>query len=298
MGGRDVAHESAATREDGRPVGIVVAMDAELRHLLEQLDVDREERDGIWLDRHAAVAGVPLVVVRSGMGMVNAAAATERLIGRHAPRAVLNFGCSGAHRRDVLPGDVVIGERSVNHSAVHILPDGSELYKGVAYEVGGETMSPSDLPSDPGLVALAHAAAADWAPDPWPREAGWPDGVPYRTPVIHAGAVASADIWTQAHARLDLLHGRHGTLCEDMEAAAIAQVCALHGVPFLPVKDISNNEFHAATDIDGAFAAFPTAEVGKRAAALLLRVIPALAALAPVAAGGTPASGRPEAGIA
>lgn len=256
-----------------RPVGVVVAMEAELRHLVERVTVAREATDGIWLDRHATVDGVPLVLVCSGMGMVNAAAATERLIGRHAPRAVLNFGCSGAHRRDILPGDVVIGERSVNHGAVHILPDGSELYTGVAYEIGGETMAPSDLASDPGLLALAGEAADGWRPEPWPREAGWPAAIPYRAPEVHAGAVASADIWTQAHARLDLLHGRHGTLCEDMEAAAIAQVCARHGVPFLPLKDISNNEFHAATDIDGAFAAFPAAEVGKRAAALLLRLV-------------------------
>jgi adenosylhomocysteine nucleosidase len=247
-------------------------MEAELRHLL-AAGVEREVADSIWLDRHLTVAGVPLVAVCSGMGMVNAAAATERLIGAHRPRAVLNFGCSGAHRRDILPGDVVIGERSVHHAAVHILASGEELFVGGRYEVGGETMEAADLPSDPALLALAREAAAGWTPEPWPPAAGWPATVPYREPLVHAGAVASADVWTQAHARLDLLHQRHGTLCEDMEAAAIAQVCARHGVPFLTIKDISNNEYHAATDIAAGFTAFPTAEVGKRAAALLLRVV-------------------------
>jgi adenosylhomocysteine nucleosidase len=259
----------------GHPIGIVVAMDAELRHLIERIEITREEQDGIWLDRRAEVGGHPLVIVRSGMGMVNAAAATERLIHVHKPRAIINFGCSGAHRRDVLPGDVVIGDRSVNHGAVHILASGEELYKGVAYEVGGETMSSSDLRSDPELVGLAHRAAQGWTPEPWPREAGWPESVPYCEPHVHVGAVASADIWTQAHARLDLLHDRHGTLCEDMEAAAIAQVCAMHGTPFVPIKDISNNEYHAATDLIGDFAEFPTAEVGKRAASLVLRMLKA-----------------------
>ncbi len=256
-----------------RPIGIVVAMDAELRHLLERVEVSHEEQDGIWLDRHAEVSRHPLVILRSGMGMVNAAAATERLIHAHQPRAIINYGCSGSHRRDVLPGDVVIGDRSVNHGAVHILAGGEELFKGSAYDVGGETMSSSDLRSDSELVGLAHRAASGWQPESWPREAGWPDDVPYRNPEIHTGAVASADIWTQAHARLDLLHGRHGTLCEDMEAAAIAQVCAMHETPFLPVKDISNNEYHAATDLAGDFAEFPTEEVGKRAATLVLRML-------------------------
>lgn len=254
-------------------IGIIVAMDAELRHLLESIDIASQKQDGIWLDRHAEVGGHQLVILRSGMGMVNAAAATERLIQVHQPRAIINYGCSGAHRRDVLPGDVVIGDRSVNHGAVHILASGEELFKGSAYDVGGETMSSSDLRSDSELVGLAHCAANDWQPDPWPREAGWPKAVPYREPEIHTGAVASADIWTQAHARLDLLHGRHATLCEDMEAAAIAQVCAMHATPFLPIKDISNNEYHAATDLAGDFAEFPTEEVGKRAAMLVLRML-------------------------
>jgi adenosylhomocysteine nucleosidase len=247
-------------------------MEAELRHLL-AVGVEREVADGIWLDRHLAVAGVPLVAVCSGMGMVNAAAATERLIGAHRPRAVLNFGCSGAHRRDVLPGDVVIGEATVHHGAVHILASGEEHFVAAASEVGGELFPAREWPADPTLLALAKEAAAGWTPEPWPVEAGWPATVPYREPVVHAGAVASADVWTQAHARLDLLHQRHGTLCEDMEAAAIAQVCARHGVPFLTIKDISNNEYHAATDIAGGFTGFPTAEVGKRAAALLVRVV-------------------------
>ncbi|MDP9356336.1 MAG: hypothetical protein M3R02_13835, partial [Chloroflexota bacterium] len=120
---------------DHRPVGLVVAMDAELHHLLERIEIEREERDGPWLDRFARVAGVPLVVIRSGMGMVNAAAATERLINAHRPRAMLNFGCAGAHRRDVLQGDVVIGERSVHHAALHILPSGEEVHQGMHVEV-------------------------------------------------------------------------------------------------------------------------------------------------------------------
>jgi len=263
----------APLRRRPSTIGIVVAMEAELVHLLAAVRIEAEGRDGPWLERHARLGRNELVIVRSGMGMVNAAAATEGLITRHRPDAIVNYGCSGAHRRDVLPGDVVIGDRAVNHSAVHILATGEELFKGSEYEVGGETMAASDLASDPALLERTHRAAAGWSPEPWPREAGWPAGVPYRDPVVHTGPIASADIWTQAHARLDLLHGRHGTLCEDMEAAAIAQVCALHVLPFLTVKDISNNEYHASTDLAGGFGEFPTAEVGKRAAALVVRVL-------------------------
>lgn len=259
------------------PIGIIVAMDAELHHLMDRFPDPTEEADGIWIDRFAEVDGLPIVAVRCGIGMVNAAAATERLINRHQPRAVVNFGCTGAHRRDILPGDVVIGTATVNRGSVHILPDGSEYYVGPSYEVGGEQVIAAELPADPSLLALAERAAQDEHPVPWPRDVGWPPTVTYREPRIFSGVVGSSDSWTQNTARIDRFHQRHQTLCEDMEAAAIAQICALHGVPFLTIKDISNNEYLAATDITGGFTDFPTAEVGRRAADLVYRILTMLA---------------------
>lgn len=266
-------HPSPTTHH---PIGIVVAMQAELRHLLEHVVVERTAEDGPWLDSFATVNGIPVAMVRSGMGMVNAAAATERLINTHHPHAVVNFGCTGAHRRDILAGDVVIGTRTVHHSKLHVLANGDELFEARGGDVGGESWHPTVLDTDPALVEVARAAADGWTPELWP-EAFWPASVPPRDPQVHEGPVASADIWTQHVPRLDVLHDRHGTLCEDMEAAAMAQICGFHQVPFLTIKDLSNNEFHASTDIAGGFTDFPTEEVGKRAAALTLRLLHHLA---------------------
>ena len=56
-----------------------------------------------------------------------------------------------------------------------------------------------------------------------------------------------------------------------MEAAAIALTCASHAVPFLTIKDISNNEQRRLSDS----AAFKTAvgEIGRRAAALVMALL-------------------------
>ena len=43
------------------------------------------------------------------------------------------------------------------------------------------------------------------------------------------------------------MHQTHHTLCEEMESQAIASVCRTFGVPFLAIKDISNNELHDDT---------------------------------------------------
>jgi adenosylhomocysteine nucleosidase len=261
------------TTSTAAPIGVVVAMESELRHLLERVTPAREVWEGPWRDRFVTAGETPLIALCCGIGMVNAAAGTEHLVSRYAPRAVLNFGCAGAHRRDILPGDVIIGDGTVHHGAVHILASGDEFFPGKEYQVTGETVASTELQTDPGLRGLAVAAAAGWIPDPWPQGLNLPPGMSQRPPRTHVGRVASADIWTQFHERIDSLHARHGSLCEDMEAAAIAQVCARHGVPFLTVKDISNNEFHALTQLEGNIDVLPAEEVGRRAAALLLRTI-------------------------
>ena len=258
---------------DSAPIGVVVAMESELQHLLHQVTPVREVQDGPWLDRFVTASDVPLVALCSGIGMTNAAAGTEHLIARYTPRAILNFGCAGAHRRDMLPGDVIIADGTVHHGAVHVLADGSEFFPGNEYTVTGEVVAATEVATDPGLRGLVIEAAKGWTPDPWPQGLNLPPEIELRAPRTHVGRIASADIWTQFHERIDSLHARHGSLCEDMEAAAIAQVCGRHEVPFMTVKDISNNEFHALTNLEGDISVLPSAEIGRRAAELLLRMI-------------------------
>ena len=258
---------------DRAPIGVVVAMEAELQHFLAQVTPVREIEDGPWRDRFVLAGEVSLIALCSGIGMTNAAAGTEHLIGAYQPRAILNYGCAGAHRRDIFPGDVIIGEGTVHHGAVHILASGDEFFPGREYEVTGEVVAATELMTDPLLFDHAVAAARGWTPEPWPRGLNLPADLEPRAPRVETGRVASADIWTQFHERLDRLHARHQTLCEDMEAAAIAQVCARHDVPFLTVKDISNNEYHALSDLEGDIEVLPAAEIGRRAAELLLRTI-------------------------
>ncbi len=255
------------------PIGVVVAMQSELQHLLNLVTPVRDERHGPWLDQFVVAGDVPLIALRCGIGMVNAAAGTEHLISRYAPRAILNFGCVGAHRRDILPGDVIIGSGAVNHGAMHILPNGETFFPGLEYQFAGEEVALTELNTDPAWLHATIAAAEGWTPDPWPQGLNLPPDIEQRPPRTHVGRVGSADIWTQQHERLDTLHGQHNTLCEDMEAAAIAHVCARHETPFMTVKDVSNNEYHVISALADQGEVLPAAEVGRRSAALILRTI-------------------------
>lgn len=216
-------------------------MESEAVHLRDRLDDVEEEPLHVWRRTTGRIGPTPVEIVVCGIGLINAAAATSALCIGQRPRAIVNYGCSGAHRNDIDCGDVVLASRVVHHSALIYQSDGQEKYQGFRYDVNGETLLTEALAPDPGLLELASNAAGRTPLPAWP-------GVEHE-PVIHVGAVGSADIWTQHGERIQTLHKLHGSLCEEMEAAAIGQVAAIFGVPFLAVKDISNNELQRVTDL-------------------------------------------------
>src|SRR6266545_2001348 len=74
-------------------------------------DLRRLDESRPWEVYQGQAGARRAVFIISGAGPVNAAAATEHLIGRYHPPVVLHGGAAGAHNPDLLPGDVVIGDR-------------------------------------------------------------------------------------------------------------------------------------------------------------------------------------------
>lgn len=256
-----------------QPVVIIVAMESERVHLDALLPgIARKDHD-IWPTWTADIGDLPVVIVECGIGMVSAAAATEQAIAAWKPRAILNFGCTGAHSRELFPGDVVIGTDLIHQGRMRFAPDGQIIPLDVPFTVPGESEPRTGLACDPELVALAREAAEAVDLPSWPAEHRL-DGQPEdREPQVRVGPIASADVWLQDPTRLDAMHERTGSLCEDMEAASLGQIATLHGVPFLAVKDISNSEFYVASVFDESSSALPVAEVGKRAAIVIAETL-------------------------
>ncbi len=249
-------------------VAIIVAMESERQHLDTLMPGWKSIDSGIWETWRTG----DVVCVVSGIGMVAAAAATEHAISTHNPGIVLNFGCAGAHTRDLYPGDVVIGQRLIHQGRMRFAPDGTIVPLEVGFTVPGEVEPVSHLESDATLVELAVEMMNDVPLPSWPRELRV-TGQPNRHPVVQPGTVSSGDIWLQDAGWIDAGHERTGSLCEDMEAASIAQICAWNGIPFLTVKDISNSEFHAATEFEGSSSPLPATEVGLRSAIVVTELI-------------------------
>jgi nucleoside phosphorylase len=94
--------------------------------------------------------------------------------------------------------------------------------------------------------------------------------LPRRRAVAVTGVIASADAWTVDREELQQLREDFGAECEDMESAYVAQVSAMHGLPFLTVRVVSNNE--AARALLPEEVGTAIGEAGARAAVILLAV--------------------------
>ncbi|MBK6405752.1 MAG: 5'-methylthioadenosine/S-adenosylhomocysteine nucleosidase [Holophagales bacterium] len=259
-------------------IAVVVPVEEEFAPYRELLPGLRPVREcGPWEVHEARVAGRRVVLVLSDCGPANAGAAAERVIGHFAPTVVLNGGAAGAHDPNLLPGDVVVGSRY----AILFPPSGQEriegggertFRKGFRFRKGGARVHFDECRTSPELTGLAAAAARRLLPvlGVWTAP-GWPPGVEARTGTVTEGLIGSTDVWTSDPGEVALLYALYGAKCEDMESAYVAQVCALHGVPFLAVRVMSNNE--AACRIDEADVVRAIATAGHRAATVIAAVV-------------------------
>jgi adenosylhomocysteine nucleosidase len=260
---------------DRSPIAVICALEEELRHLRDALPPGQEEWRANRCAWRTELDGLPILLAVCGMGMLTAAAVTESVIGQYQPSAVLNFGCTGAHRADLMPGDIVVGERVVAYDNIREQPDGAQRYVGMRYLRLGVTERANALPASEHLLERATRAIVQLAGhhEPWPPALGWPTTVAHRSPQAILGTVGSADRWNRTPESIGALVALHGTHCEDMEAGAIALTCASHDVPFLSVKDISNNELHQKTESGPSFLEQFGPQLGRRAGALTLAIL-------------------------
>jgi adenosylhomocysteine nucleosidase len=260
---------------------LVVPTEGELQPFFDLLPgLARLEDVGPWEIYAADAGGARIVLILSHAGPVNAAAATERLIAQYAPGAILNGGAVGALVEDLLPGDVILGARCViaappavrEARAQRGLPRSLIRYRRDGRNHGADFLAP-----DPALLTrarqIASEEAAGWGV--W-TIGGWPGHIERRAALVVEGTLASADAWTLDHETTADLRDHYGATGEDMESAYVAQVCAIHDVPFVAVRVVSDNERVSA--LDAADVRPVIAAAGQRAATILARLAQSLCA--------------------
>ena len=168
------------------------------------------------------LAGREVLLVQSGIGLVNAAGATTSalLFARSddpaATPLVISAGSAGGIGAQVQVGEVVIGSEYLNSDA------DARVF---GYALGQVPGMPARYEGAPAALRLAVPSAR------------MPDG---SVLVVHRGLLVSNDAFVSVE-RAELLRVLFpGVLATDMESVGAAQTCFAHKVPFVAIRGISD----------------------------------------------------------
>ncbi|NNM66531.1 MAG: 5'-methylthioadenosine/adenosylhomocysteine nucleosidase [Spirochaetales bacterium] len=203
-------------------IGIIGAMEEEVRLLGEALREPRKITTGSLTFWTGHLENCSVVLVQSGIGKVNAAAACAVLIEKFGPEAVVNTGSAGGLSSGLALGDLVVAEALVHHD-VDVTAFG--------YGFGQVPGLPASFRTDVRWKNFAERAFAALK-----KEKILPEAQSCVT-----GVIGSGDVFVHDPEKITALRARFPSVCAvEMEGAAIAQVCHLFQVPFLAIRSISD----------------------------------------------------------
>jgi len=169
-------------------------------------------------------SGHDILLVTSGIGKVNAASSATAVIENYPVRAVINFGVGGAYPDAGLNiGDVAIASKEIYGDEGVFTAAGIKGMKeiGIPLVRIGKTKYFNEFPLDPPSI-------------PFPKDEN------NMNIMIKTGNFITVSAVSGSQKRAKDLGKRFGAVCENMEGAAIAQVCTLYELPMIELRGISN----------------------------------------------------------
>ena len=159
--------------------------------------------------------GKEVVLLKSGIGKVNAAMSTTILLHTFKPDVVINTGSAGGYDPALEVGAVVISDE-VRHHDVDVTIFG--------YEMGQVPQMPPAFKSDEKLMDIAKQAVTEVGEHQY--------GV---------GLICSGDSFMNDPVRVEKVREYFPQMkAVEMEAAAVAQVCHQFSTPFVVIRALSD----------------------------------------------------------
>lgn len=207
---------------ESKKIAIIAAMDQELVAIKEKF-VDIKEKELKDLKYYEGRRNnKEYILIKSGIGKVNAARVTQMLIDTFDIEYIINVGTAGSLNDNLEIGNIVIGKELVQHD-----------FDTTAFgdEKGYITGTGKIFKSNNSLVEKYKNYALK-------------DKQEYN---ILVGTIASGDIFCTEKWMKEKIRNKFNADCVEMEGAAIAQICTLNKVPFIVIRSISdkpNGENH------------------------------------------------------
>lgn len=196
-------------------IGIIGAMEEEVQLLRSGLENPQTEEIAKCEFTLGTYEGQEIVLLKSGIGKVNAAMSTTILLQQYRPDIVINIGSAGGFDEELEVGAVVISDE-VRHHDVDVTVFG--------YEMGQVPQLPAAFTSNEELIELAVKAV---------KEMGQHD--------YAVGLIATGDSFMNDPERVAKVREYFPTMkAAEMEAAAVAQVCYQFDVAFVVIRALSD----------------------------------------------------------
>ncbi|MCI9188150.1 MAG: 5'-methylthioadenosine/adenosylhomocysteine nucleosidase [Lachnospiraceae bacterium] len=226
-------------------IGIIGAMEPEVEELKKEMDLTAVIRKA-GMDFHdGTLNGTPVVIVRCGIGKVNAALCVQILADEFKVSHVINTGVAGALNPRLDIGDILISRDAIHHDMdVRIF----------GYRLGEvPQMGFLEFKADEKLMALAKEACEKANPD---------------TNVMYGRVVSGDQFISSKEVKEHLISEFQGD-CAEMEGASIAHGAYLNNIPFVIIRAISDKADDSA-EMD-----YPTFETAaaRHSAALVKELI-------------------------
>lgn len=205
--------ETAAEKE---MIGIIGAMDVEVTSLKEAADITKTTKIAEMEFCEGTLGEKNVVIVKCGMGKVNAGICAHTLINDFGCTKIINTGVAGSLDNQIDIGDIVVSIDAVQHD---FDAEAIGFAKGEIPYTGLYA-----FPADEAMRAAAVTAVKESAPD------------------IHVfeGRVCSGDQFITTKEQREKIISDFGGMCCEMEGAAVAQACYLNNTPFVVIRAISD----------------------------------------------------------
>jgi adenosylhomocysteine nucleosidase len=197
-------------------------MEDEVKLLRLRLEGTKTEKIGPFEYLSGKLDGVPVVVLRCGIGKVSSAVSCAALIDHYKPVLVINTGSAGGMGAGQAIGDVVVASALAYHDV----------------DLTAFGYAPGQLPgqSQTFPVLKRYMVAAEQAIDELKAEKVLPASMNHRR-----GLIGSSDTFMHDARMIEQVKAVFsGIAAVDMEAASIAHTCTLFGVDVMVIRALSD----------------------------------------------------------
>ncbi|MCD7894147.1 MAG: 5'-methylthioadenosine/adenosylhomocysteine nucleosidase [Erysipelotrichaceae bacterium] len=195
-------------------IGIIGAMEEEVAELLKLMMIENKNHILDYTFYQGKMHDKDVVVVQGGIGKVNASISATLLLSNFDIDCVINIGTAGGILESQNVGDVIISSSVVHHDVD---------VEGFGYEYGKIPNMPTFYESDASLLTKTKAILSQ-------------QNINY-----HIGLIASGDQFICRKDQVEnILNHFPETICTEMEAASIAQVCYVFKTRFIITRSLSD----------------------------------------------------------